>query len=214
LKHVKVHLDEISASYVLNKQTSRLVDKFDETEPGQMATHCVSLYNNIMTEFYQHIYFQIRGDDKKLFEENSNTMPFGEIVNNTFPEATDDIRAAARCLALSEANASVFHSMRVLEHGLRAFAYEVGLQNVELENWKNIIDQIESKIREQEKLPRSPDKSERLRHFGAAAIQFRYFKDAWRNHSMHSRAWYDDDTAKSIFGHVRQFMIEMTTTHS
>ena len=60
-----------------------------------------------------------------------------------------------------------------------------------------------------ERLPKSPENSVRLRHLSAAAVQFRYFKDAWRNHSTHSRAWYDEFVARSIFNHVGQFMQEL-----
>ncbi|MGD9657472.1 MAG: hypothetical protein AB7U61_07495 [Methylocystis sp.] len=207
LKELKTEIYRYSASYVVRKEVDRLLEQYDNIPPQDMCRYCVSLFNNVVTDLTRNLYFQIDAADKNYFYEDC--MPFGETVHAAFPDASDDIRAAARCLALAEHNASVFHLMRALEHGLRAFAGEIGLKNFELENWKNILDQIEKSVRELEKLPKSPQKTEKLRHYSAAAVQFRYFKDAWRNHSTHSRAWYDQHTARSIFDHVKQFMAEM-----
>jgi len=91
-------------------------------------------------------------------------------------------------LALGEWTACVFHSMRVLEHGLRELASRVELSADAMaqENWKNVIDQIEAKIRAMEALPKSAEKSASLKVYSQAALQFRYFKDAWRNYISHT----------------------------
>jgi hypothetical protein len=98
--------------------------------------------------------------------------------------------------------------MRVLEHGLKKLAGEVDLpsDSMEHENWKNIIDQIEKKIREMEGLKKTPEKIERLKVLSGAAVQFRYFKDAWRNHVSHAHASYDNHSAPQVWTHVREFM--------
>lgn len=207
LKEVSRHMREISASHVVQSQADRLVEKFDEFGSDQMCAHCESLFNNIITEIGQSYYFKVDHKDKIFFQKE--VVIFGDQVNIKFPDARDDICAAGRCFALGEYNASVFHSMRVLEHGLRVLSTDVGLAGFDLENWKNIIDQIEKKIRELESLPKSSQKTEMLRRYSSAAVQFRYFKDAWRNHCMHSRGWYDKHTSKSVFEHVKQFMVEL-----
>lgn len=138
-----------------------------------------------------------------------DSRPFGDKVHARFKDARQDIAASGRCLALDEWTACVFHSMRALEHGLRAFAHYVGLPmatGIEIEQWKNIIDQIEKKIREMEKLPRDAAKIATLQFCSEAASQFRYFKDAWRNHVSHSRVSYDPREAYSIWNHTREFM--------
>ena len=37
-------------------------------------------------------------------------------------------------------------------------------------------------------------------------MQFRYFKDAWRNHVCHQREHYDVNQAYSVLIHVADFM--------
>ena len=45
--------------------------------------------------------------------------------------------------------------------------------------------------------------------YSGAAKDFRYFKDAWRNHAMHFREHYEASEAKIILDHVKSFMIHL-----
>jgi hypothetical protein len=55
-------------------------------------------------------------------------------------------------------------------------------------------------------MPKGAAKSDKLQFCSEAASQFRYFKDAWRNHVAHSRASYDSREAFAIWEHTRDFM--------
>jgi hypothetical protein len=134
---------------------------------------------------------------------------FGKSVADTFPSTQADANDAGRCFAFEQNTASVFHSMRVLEKGLHAFAETLGITPkipVVLQDWYNIIDQIETAIRKQQSLPKSIYKNETLQFYSEAATQFRYFKDAWRNHAMHSRVKYEEADALRVLVHVKDFM--------
>lgn len=123
-----------------------------------------------------------------------------------FPSAKDDILAAIDLWALQHSTAAVFHLMRVLEHGIRALAKDVG-KTFDVQNWQNILDEIECEIRNQAKaLPRGAAKSERLQFLSTAAKEFHFFKDGWRNYVAHNRAVYDQHSAHSVMDHVRSFM--------
>jgi hypothetical protein len=96
--------------------------------------------------------------------------------------------------------------MRVLEHGLRVLAKDVG-KTFDVQVWQTIIDQIESAIRELGKtLPAGQAKSERLQFLSSAAKEFVFFKDGWRNYVSHNKASYDPLQAQSALGHVKTFM--------
>lgn len=124
----------------------------------------------------------------------------------SFPSARSDIFAAVDLWALSHSTAAVFHFMRVLEHGLRALAADLG-KTFDIQNWQNILDEIESEVRQQAKtLPRGSAKSERLRFLSEAAKEFHFFKDGWRNYVSHNRSIYDEHQARSVMDHVRSFM--------
>jgi len=73
----------------------------------------------------------------------------------------------------------------------------------------NIIDQIEKEIRTLQQAPKTSSRDAELKFCSEAALQFRYFKDAWRNHVSHAKETYESFEAESILTHVREFMQRM-----
>ncbi len=201
---------EMPLSQTMQAQIDRAVRQVTtgaDVENAATMTRIIEIEKNIINEMSTHFFLAIPAQQRYLYDQGKDPV-FGKAVADKFPDASDDIAAAARCLALDEWTASVFHSMRALEHGLRWLAASVGLSPEAMahENWKNVIDQIEKRIREMESATKSLDKTERMRVSSEAASQFRYFKDAWRNHVSHSRATYDPRSGSSVFNHVRDFM--------
>jgi hypothetical protein len=54
-----------------------------------------------------------------------------------------------------------------------------------------------------------PDWNQKQQFYSGAAKDFRYFKDAWRNHAMQYRERYTETDAKGILEHVRAFMVQL-----
>jgi hypothetical protein len=132
-------------------------------------------------------------------------------VVDSFPSTEKDVLAGVDLWALGHSTASVFQFMRVLEHGLRALAKDVG-KTFDVQNWQNIIDQIESEIRSLGKtLPSGLAKSDRLQFLSEAAKEFSYFKDGWRNYVSHNRAAYDEQQARNVLEHVKSFMTVLSS---
>ena len=214
LKELLEELKRIPISSNIQRMTQRHEQRLctDETLSVTQAELLLKeMQNNILDDLTSAWFLMIPAGRRALYEQSE--PPFGEEVAGEFLEAKYDIEAAARCMALNEYTAAVFHLMRILEIGLRAFAAAVGLPSssgVQFENWKNIIDQIEKKIRELEQTPKSPEKSETLRVYSQAATNFMYFKDAWRNHVSHARATYDDRESANIWNHVKPFMRDLS----
>lgn len=136
--------------------------------------------------------------------------PFGEAVASAFPSAAYDVIEAAQCYALNRHTACVFHCMRVLEYGLRTMAEHLG-KTFETQNWYNIINEIEGEIRIRASAKKTPEKDEEMRFLSAAAKEFGYFKDGWRNYAMHGRSKYDGSQALSALNHTRDFMNNLAT---
>lgn len=197
---------ELPLSPVAKYQFEQLQKRTKEANGQELAILIRELCNGLMVELSSAWFLMIKADQRELYEQRRPV--FGEAVGNQFPEASADIAAAGRCYALDEWTACVFHLMRVLEHGLRKLAVDVGLPADAMahENWKNVIDQIEKKIREMEALPKTPEKVARMQMLSAAATQFRYFKDAWRNHVSHAKAAYDNHSGPLVWLHVNAFM--------
>jgi len=176
----------------------------------QASTIIIELQNAMISEMDTHLFLSIECSKAKYYEQEEL---FGAKVATNFKSTSRDVRAAGNCYASDNNTACVFHCMRVLEKGLHTFADHLGISfvvPVELQNWQNIIDPIEKVITHREKtLSKGTAKADELKFLSGAAAQFRYFKEAWRNHVTHSRVTYDDIEALRIMSHVHQFMDEL-----
>lgn len=132
---------------------------------------------------------------------------FGSEVKASFPSATFDIKESGNSFASARFTACVFHLMRVLEIGLVTFAKLFPSVPTNKENWQQIIEKIESEIREMPKAPtKAPDWKEKMEQYAQTANSFMFFKDAWRNYTAHARGKYTEDEADSVYRNVRSFM--------
>jgi hypothetical protein len=206
LRDAEAKFSELKLSQVLRAQWQRLLERAYGNAPLlELAILIREMHNNLLTELTAAYFLMIPADRRFIYEQPRPI--FGEEAHRAFPDAQRDIAAAGRCYGLDEWTACIFHLMRALEHGLRWLGVMVTLDPVILktENWKNIIDQIEKKIRELESLPKSADKTAKTQFLSEAASQFRWFKDAWRNDVSHANVFYDEREAVPIFLHVSDF---------
>lgn len=129
-------------------------------------------------------------------------------VSSKFPTALKELRAAGRCYAFGESDASAFHSMRALEVALTSIAryFEIPCDST---NWHPIIEQLESKIRDISKLPKTPERLVDEKFFGGIARHFMFLKNAWRNHVMHVHGNYNDREAYQMLEHVEYLLTDM-----
>ncbi len=140
--------------------------------------------------------------------------PFGADVAERFPSATFDIEEASRCYSLGRPTACVMHSMRVLEVGLSMFApvFDVDTKH---KDWGSILGEIEKSVRAIEVSQNKPPNWKDNREFYSQCISdFKIFKNAWRNASMHGRGKYGEEEALDIMNRVRSFMQTMSARFS
>jgi hypothetical protein len=157
---------------------------------------------------FSHEFVQVEGPVKKYL--NAESM-FGK-VSKMFPKAVPDIQNVGNCLAVSLNTAAVFHLMHVVEWGLRALCANLKVANikkgpVEYATWEDILNKLpdaaQAKI---DRMPRGPKKQKAQEFYYPALREVRGFKDAWRNHIMHTRAIYEREDAIAVFAHVQRFM--------
>jgi hypothetical protein len=79
-----------------------------------------------------------------------------------------------------------------------------------VDSWHRVITGIEDGIVALRNPPpgtalSDTDRKE-ITFYSEAASQFRYYKDAWRNHVSHAREHYDDRDAETVLTHVRATM--------
>jgi hypothetical protein len=155
-----------------------------------------------------------------------NPAIFGKGVWEAFPSAREDIKQAGNCLAADCNTAVVFHLMRAVEWGLRAFSTHLGVKKLtttrrsgkktytplDFSEWEKIINALHGSVDAKiNKLKRGPDKQRDQEFYYPILQDIKGFKDAWRNHVMHTRAQYTRKDAEAILYHVSRFMIALAT---
>lgn len=132
-----------------------------------------------------------------------------------FPSVETDARSAVDCYAMGHPTASIFHSMRVAEIGLRVLAKErrvtIHKKPLDWAEWQKVITGIRTKVERLSGKPRGPKRAAALEFYNGALGEFEAFKDVYRNNVMHVREIYDAPRALSALNHVREFMGRLAT---
>jgi hypothetical protein len=164
--------------------------------------------------------------DRVFYDFVNNDVLFGEQVKKSFPDASSDIRDAGNCIATDLGTAAVFHLMRAVEWGLRALCANLGILRVrktnkpgkrkfipiEYSQWERMLDAVYDSVDKKiDKLGPGKKKQDLQEFYYPLLRDLKGFKDAWRNHVMHSRAEYSTKTAIDIFEHVRAFMTALAS---
>jgi len=180
-----------------------------------MMVELEELSNIIASELDETTLAYIPSALADLFERDGDKALFGDDVHQHFKSARAEIRDAGNCLAAGLNTAAVFHLMRVIELGMRALAKQLRVAKargdvpLELATWEAVIQALEAKT--SGRFPRTQKGQRDLDFYKGLLIDFRAFKDFWRNKVMHARIDYDQDTARSAFDHVRAFMRRLAT---
>lgn len=133
---------------------------------------------------------------------NNPTKDWQDVLAN-FPSGLSDIQEMGKCFALGRYTAAVFHAMRVLEPGLTALGREFSVSTT-MNTWKTIIDKLRKAI--EAKSIAEGSKWKNRDFYSEVAAQIWFFKDAWRNHVMHARVTFTEETAAPVIDYTRRFM--------
>jgi hypothetical protein len=132
----------------------------------------------------------------------------------SIPDAQRDIDDGHHAYMCDLNTASVFHMMRVAEHGLRILAkkLQVKLKHrglfvpIEFADWDKVITAIKNKIDAVRQTRVGPKRQAQLEKYSDAADHCVFMKDIWRNTVSHARKPYDATEALSLIERVRGFM--------
>ncbi|MGA3116140.1 MAG: hypothetical protein ABSF90_17100 [Syntrophobacteraceae bacterium] len=216
-------------------------DLKESVEHIKIALQTIVFESNLDSPLYQVLFAvesQIRSARTKILEELKrrkflwvdNALSqyvdrddlFGPEVKAAFPSASPDIKEAGNCLAVGCYTASVFHLMRAVEWGLRAFCTHLGFRKVKkgkkgqlvpvpYAEWDRILNQLDEHI--QKKVDRykvGPHKQAAQEFYKSSTQEISAIKDAWRNHVMHTRRDYGLEDVYAIMAHVKRLMVRLS----
>jgi len=199
----------------------RLRASFNPGTTDITYAHLAMQINDIESRFADHL------DDIKFFVLNPSEVMLMQPVDAllsvperaavgfslAFPNASFEIEEAAKCCALNRYTASVFHSMRALESGIRAMCAFLGIPDATKpaeKNWAIILRTLSEKIDE-----RWP-KNTRLPNTMGSKMESLYatldaVKNPWRNATMHVETTYAPHEALHILRCVSMFLLDLAS---
>ncbi|WP_315828400.1 MULTISPECIES: hypothetical protein [unclassified Bradyrhizobium] len=175
---------------------------------SELNTRSRALRNAIEVELRGYLFYQYPKDKGEKFR---NWMEDWKTSLKAFPDIRMDVFGATDCYALQHNTASVFHSMRVAEYGLRALAKERKVtlaknKPVEWATWQEIIRALDDQIRLIGQKSAGTAKDRALEFYSGARADLNGFKDEYRNQVMHVRASYDGAQALRALDSVHRLM--------
>jgi hypothetical protein len=179
---------------------SRLVDENARTWTAESVLDALTDINGeIQRELGKHRFAYLGVGVDEYFE---NDHLFGSEVFEKFKSARQDIKDAGNCFATGLYTASVFHLMRVAEHGLRVIARRLKVQITDKKkriplsygDWTKVIEAIRNKITESRSLV-GAQKQTRLDFYSDLAGKCEYLRDIYRNNVSHTRKHYNQGGA-------------------
>jgi len=132
------------------------------------------------------------------------------------PDAKRDIEDAHNAYMTELYTATIFHLMRVAEHGLRILAKKLRVSlalrhrghvvPIDYAEWQKVLDAIKNKLDKIKLKPSGPKRGALLEKFSDAGQHCLFMKDIWRNAISHARQPYNESEAKAALDRVHGFM--------
>jgi hypothetical protein len=170
----------------------------------------------IINEAGEKLFAFIPAKQAEFFEQEDL---FGADIGRAFPSAKPEIKTAGNCLASELYTAAVFHLMRTVNIGLRAFARSLGIEKIcgktlEYCGDSSIIKKLEEAISEKMKAVSGiRDEKWEIENafYRRLLLDLQFFKDVDRDPIAHARKTFTENGALDVFSHVRDFMIRLAS---
>lgn len=185
-------------------QVNRIGDYIDDGTVAQdkLRSMLVDLHQRLIDDLEDRFFIMIPAENIPLYRQREPL--FGKDVEAKFPEMSEDISEAGRCVALNRATAAVFHLMRIMEIAVQRFGDKLGVPLAIEKNWQNILDEVNKAIKSLD-----PKASQTIAYAGAAAHLYNV-KVKWRNPTMHPKQTYTVEEAQDVFSAVNTFTRDLS----
>jgi hypothetical protein len=164
-----------------------------------------TLIDIVKEEMKLNLFLLISQDRAKYY--NPDKPIWGTEIADKLADTIEDIVESNNCYSLDRHTACVFHLMRIMEKSLQKYTEKLGisLSSICDEKWQIIINQIRGQLNKL--FPKHGD-SVRTKHESILG-HLETVKIAWRNPTMHPKATYTEEEAKSLLNAVEIFMKDL-----
>lgn len=162
-----------------------------------MRPLALDLHLRVIDELGDRLFLALPPESASYYDQKQPL--FGGDVESKFPQMSEDIAEAGKCLALNRSTAAVFHLMRVMEIAVQTFGTKIGIALASEKMWQNTLDEVNKAIKGLN--PKAP----LTQAYAATASHLYNVKVCWRNPTMHPKQTYTPEEARKIFDAVKTF---------
>ena len=200
-----------SAWVAADRLHGRLTNEADQLSFGELHEEMKDIERRFADRLRFIRLFVMWGDQLQLMGTPVELL--GELTAMRFTSLWFDCEEAAKCICLQRPTAAVFHCMRMLEVGIKAFAAKLGIPDPVKpaeRNWGVFLRIIKNKI------DADFPAEKRMAGSEGAFLESLYVtldaaKNPWRNEVMHVEGVYTDAEARFILMCSANFIQKMAT---
>jgi hypothetical protein len=181
----------------------------------EIAIRLEPIESALKHELEGKVFVYIPHGKTQFFEQDAL---FGPKINEHFPSAVSDLKAAGNCMAVDLNSAAVFHLMRATEVGLHALANDLGVTAIGKKNtpinflcWGTIIEYIDSNMSNLVSAPTDEEKKKKTAFYKGVLMRCDGIKEHWRNPISHSGKIVNDAELAVVRLHVEDFLSHLST---
>jgi hypothetical protein len=181
---------------------------------GTINRQLLRLRQDLESDLKEQKFMALSQEEIRNFNQDER---FGAEVKIKFPNANQEITAAATCYAINNYTGCVFHLMRAIEYGARAMLQNFGVTTlrdqrpVALGDWGNLQESLTDELQKLSVGKRKDAQKMRDFEFFSYAIeQFEKFR-TWRNKVSHLREEFLPGQTKDIMDATERYMRHLAT---
>jgi hypothetical protein len=169
---------------------------------GELIALMEETNRRLIDEMHEHVFLQILH-----LGRYEKPLDGWDVVLVRFPDAAVDVEEASKCFATDRHTASVFHLMRVLEHGLDGIAKLLNPAVDWYSSWEAYLQKLNAAWKAKYNDPKDPDHRKWTRFFSEVELHFHAIKITLRNPTMHKlEKTYTEEAADQVYVEVRSLM--------
>jgi hypothetical protein len=215
-------LDIPIAAQFMEMKKEYIEGSLDQVDYSSLCADLWSAETTLMQHFWDRVFIEIP-EAQTRYVNNYDLL--GEKVSKAFPSAKEEFYHAGNCLATDNGTGTVFHLMRAVERALRALCVHLRILRIikrrksgkkkfvpiEYAQWDKHMEAIQEKVDKKIGRMAAGEKKQIEQEFYYPLLgDLKGFKDAFRNHVMHTRATYTTVKAEEVLYHVKRFMVRLS----
>jgi HEPN domain-containing protein len=148
--------------------------------------------------------------DKGKADWYAMARPVSEEAAYYLPMANRELAEAAKCIAVDQYTASVFHAMRATEVAVKVIYRTLDIPAPKLtDSWGKMLEPMDEQLNRNSTKPKNANWTAERLFFNDIVNDLKSIKRVWRDTTMHVENDYDENQAEKVYYAVESFICKV-----